>query len=527
MTHLAVLPPRQQPATASLPTAPTLLRFITCGSVDDGKSTLIGRLLADTGNIPDDQIATLSVDSRRFGTQGGHIDYALLLDGLAAEREQGITIDVAHRYFSTPRRAFIVADTPGHRQYTRNMATGASRADLAVVLVDARQGLLEQTRRHTLIVSLLGVREIVLAVNKMDLVDFSEAKFAEIETQYRDFVASLGANTVNVTAIPLCARESENVTIASSRMPWYNGPTLLAHLETVDVSAETGAATSNFRFPVQLTLRPDETFRGYAGTISAGTVAVGDKIVALPNGRSSVITRIVTATGDLPQAGAGQSVTLVLADALDISRGDMIVSARAPATVSDRIEARVLWSSETPLDPARDYLLKLGTATVPVRIDRPERGLSVTTGLLVPIDALAQNAIGDVTLSLNRAIALDLYTQSRETGGFILIDRQSNETVAMGLVLSASKSSWHASIPRLPAAQEGSLRSFAKALSWRVTGSIDTFCLAYLFTGNVTVAVSISGAEVATKLVLYYVHERAWARISFGLTKNKTSGRAP
>ncbi len=515
MNDIATLAPYAGTLPASLSTTPTLLRFITCGSVDDGKSTLIGRLLADTGNIADDQLSNLSSDSRRFGTQAGEIDYALLLDGLAAEREQGITIDVAHRYFATPRRSFIVADTPGHRQYTRNMATGASRADLAVVLVDARQGILEQTRRHTMIVSLLGVRELVLAVNKMDLVGFAQAPFDAIEADYRAFVATLGNVGVRVTAIPLCARDSENLTTSSGKMPWYQGPTLLRYLEEVEPEVES--ASKPFRFPVQMTLRPDETFRGYAGTIAAGTVSVGDRVTILPAGRTGTIARIATADGDLPSAEHGQSITLVLAEALDISRGDVIVAASHPGITADRIDARVLWSSDTPLDPSREYLLKLGTATVPARLDRPHKGLDVTTGRLAPIDALVQNAIGDISIRLDRSIALDTYADCKETGGFILIDRQSNETVAMGMVKSATKSSWREAVPKLPDAKEAGWRSLAKAVSWRITGSIDTFILAWLFTGSVKLAASIGGTEVLTKISLDYVHERAWARVPFGL----------
>jgi sulfate adenylyltransferase large subunit len=512
MTHLSAAAPALQEPESSASRPRGLLRFITCGSVDDGKSTLIGRLLADTGNIADDQIAALAADSRRFGTQDGAIDYALLLDGLAAEREQGITIDVAYRYFSTPRRAFIVADAPGHRQYTRNMATGASLAEMAVMLVDARQGVLEQTRRHTLIVALLGVREIALAVNKMDLVGYAQPAFAAIEAEYRAFAAPLG---LRVTAIPLCARDGENVTARSSRMPWHDGPTLLAHLETADVSAPAGAAA--LRFPVQLALRPDAEFRGCAGMVAAGSVAVGDAVVVLPSGQRSTVARIASADGDLARADAGQSVALVLADDLDVARGDMIASAARPAMLADRIEARVLWSSETPLDAARDYALKVGTATVPARLDAPTRGVDVATGASVPIAELALNAIGDVSVRLDRSVPLDAYESCRATGGFILIDRLSNETVAMGLVQSARQSR-RLALPSLPPSRERLWRSAAKAVTWRTAGSVGTFGFAWAFTHSVPVAASIIGFEVLTKVALYYVHERVWARVRNGLT---------
>ena len=523
MTHVTVPPPRTATAITSEGAAQRgLLRFITCGSVDDGKSTLIGRLLADTGNIAEDQVATLRADSRRFGTQGGQVDYALLLDGLAAEREQGITIDVAHRYFSTPRRSFIVADTPGHRQYTRNMATGASMADLAVVLVDARQGVLEQTRRHTLIVTLLGVRQLVLAVNKMDLVGYDPARFAAIDAEYRRFVASLDP-AVRVTSIPLCARDSQNLTSSSDQMPWYSGPTLLTVLETVDVGVSPGAG--GFRFPVQLALRPNAEFRGFAGQVAGGQVQVGDRVTILPSGEGTTVARIVTASGDVPGVVEGQSVTLVLADALDVARGDMIVGAGDPATVADRIEARVLWSSETPLDQAREYALKLGTATVAAKLQGTLRGVDVATGAVAPVDTLALNTLADVSIRLDRRLAVDLYAANRRTGGFVLIDTLSHETVAMGIVRGAARTGWLAGIPR---AQERVWRSVAKAVTWRLVGTFGTVLFAFLFTRDARIVVGIGGLEVLTKIALFYVHERAWARVPVGfVTRGDGSATRP
>ena len=499
---------------APLARPPGLLRFITCGSVDDGKSTLIGRLLADTGNIPTDQVAALAADSRRFGTQAGSLDYALLLDGLAAEREQGITIDVAHRYFATPHRSFIVADTPGHRQYTRNMATGASRADLAIILVDGRHGIVEQTRRHTLIVALLGVREVVLAVNKMDLVGFRQEAFDAIEAGFRAFTAGLDGPALRVTAIPLSARDGDNLVVPSTHMPWYGGPTLLEHLEHVDARPDDGI-TAPFRFPVQMTLRPDATFRGCAGTVVAGSVAVGDPVAILPGTRTTRVAEIHTPSGSRDRAETGAAITLVLADAVDVSRGDMIVAADARPMVANRLDARLLWSADRPLDPAREYLVRLGTATAHARLDIPTHGIDVDTGHRVAIDGLGQNAIADVTLRLDRALTFDAYADCRATGGLILIDRETNETVAMGTI-SRVQPLVAAAVP-LPTRENG-LRSLAKAVSWRILGSIDTFGLAWLFTQNASIAAGISATEVATKLALYYGHERIWARISFGVS---------
>jgi len=405
-----------------------LLRFITCGSVDDGKSTLIGRLLYDSKRLFDDQLAALERDSRRHGTQGGRIDYALLLDGLAAEREQGITIDVAYRYFDTDKRKFIVADCPGHEQYTRNMATGASTADLAVVLVDARKGLLPQTRRHSFIASLLGIERIVLAVNKMDLVDYDPAVFAEIEAQYRALAAQLGL--ASVQAIPLSALEGDNLSTRSARMPWYAGPSLLEHLE--NVSLPTVAADVGLRLPVQWVNRPHQGFRGFAGTLSAGQAHPGDAVVVLPSGRRSRIARVIGPDGDLVQARAGQAVTLTLEDELDISRGDVIAAAGDPPEVADQFAAHLLWLDDAALLPGRPYWLKLGTRTVAASISEIKHRIDVNTQEHLAAKRLSLNEVGYCNLALDEAIAFAPYARERELGAFILIDRQTNATVGAG-----------------------------------------------------------------------------------------------
>lgn len=408
----------------------SLLRFITCGSVDDGKSTLIGRLLHDTRLLFDDQLAALDADSRRHGTQNGEIDFALLVDGLAAEREQGITIDVAYRFFGTEKRKFIVADCPGHEQYTRNMATGASTAALAVVLVDARKGLLTQTRRHSYIVSLLGIRHVLLAVNKMDLVDFDQAVFERIAGEYRELAAQLGIE--HVTAVPLSALHGHNLTERSAQTPWYHGPSVLEHLESVDT--ERSAAELGFRLPVQWVNRPNQDFRGFAGTIAAGTVRPGDEVVALPSGRRSQVRRIVTADGDLKVAGAGQAVTLTLADELDISRGDVIANAAQPAQVADQFAVHLLWMDTQPLLPGRSYWLKIGARTVSASITEIKHKVDVNSQAQLAAKHLELNEVAYCNLSLDQPIAFEAYLDNRELGSFILIDRQSHATVAAGTV---------------------------------------------------------------------------------------------
>ncbi len=405
-----------------------LLRFITCGSVDDGKSTLIGRLLHDTKLLLDDQLATLEADSLRHGTQNGQIDFALLVDGLQAEREQGITIDVAYRFFDTDRRKFIVADCPGHEQYTRNMATGASTADLAIVLVDARKGLLTQTRRHSYIVSLLGIRHVVLAVNKMDLVGYDEAVFARIVEDYRALAAQLGI--AHVTAIPLSALNGDNMLERSSRMPWYAGTTLLAHLETVDIADDR--ADPGLRMPVQWVCRPDQNFRGFAGTLVAGSVAPGDEIFALPSGRRSRVARVLGGDGDLARAVRGQAVTLTLEDEIDISRGDVIATASAPPQVADQFAAHLLWMGEQHLLPGRPYWLKIGARTVGASVTEIKHRVDVNTQEPLAAKSLELNEVGYCNLHLDQPVAFESYADNRELGAFILIDRQTNATVAAG-----------------------------------------------------------------------------------------------
>lgn len=410
----------------------SLLRFITCGSVDDGKSTLIGRLLYDSRMIFEDQLAALESDSRRHGTQGSEIDFALLVDGLAAEREQGITIDVAYRFFATETRKFIVADTPGHEQYTRNMVTGASTADLAVILVDARKGVLTQTRRHSYLAHLLGIRHLVLAVNKMDLVEYDEAVFERIVADYAVFAKSIGIEAF--TPIPISGFRGDNITTAPSpNTPWYKGPSLIRHLETVEVDATADQARP-FRMPVQWVNRPNHEFRGFAGLIAGGTVRVGDGVRVLPSGRTSRVSRIVTMDGDLELAVAGQSVTLVLADEIDCSRGSVIAAAEAPPEVSDQFEATLVWMAEAELVPGRAYWLKCGTQTVSATVQAPKYQVNVNSLEHLAAKTLELNAIGVVQLATDRRIVFEPYADSRTLGGFILIDRMTNATVAAGML---------------------------------------------------------------------------------------------
>ncbi len=421
--------PVREALTESTPRG--LLRFLTCGSVDDGKSTLIGRLLHDTKALFDDQLAALEKDSRRHGTTGGDIDFALLVDGLEAEREQGITIDVAYRFFATPRRSFIVADTPGHEQYTRNMATGASNAELAVLLVDARKGLMAQTKRHAAIVSLLGIRHVVLAVNKIDLVGFDKRRFEEISAAFDAFAARLDFRSV--VAIPLSARFGDNVTEASASTPWYRGRTLLAHLEAAAVAAEPAALP--FRFPVQYVNRRNHDFRGLAGTVASGRVVVGDEVVVASSGHASRVKRIVTFDGDRAGAETGDAVTLVLADALDVPRGEVLAHPKARPAVTTRFSARLVWMAQEPLASGRTLMMKIGSRTVPVAVTALKHGVAVDTLAEETVERLALNGIGVVEIEASAPIALDPYAQNHDTGGFILIDRFSNATVAAGMVI--------------------------------------------------------------------------------------------
>ncbi|WP_421738182.1 sulfate adenylyltransferase subunit CysN [Caulobacter sp.] len=408
----------------------SLLRFITCGSVDDGKSTLIGRLLYDSKMIFEDQMAALEADSRRVGTQGGAIDFALLVDGLAAEREQGITIDVAYRFFATDKRKFIVADTPGHEQYTRNMVTGASTADAAVILIDARKGVLTQTRRHSYLVSLLGIRHVVLAVNKMDLVGWDQTVFDRIVADYRAFADQIGLSVF--TPIPISGLGGDNMASKSQASPWYDGPILMDWLETVQVEDDLQAQP--FRMPVQWVNRPNLDFRGFSGLIASGVVKPGDRIRVLPSGRESKVDRIVTLPDDLPQAVAGQSVTLTLTDEIDISRGDLIVAADAPSPVAGQFEATVVWMDDEPLPPGRAYLLKIGARTVGASVTEIKHRVNVNTLERTAAKRLELNEIGLVNLSLDQPVPFEAYADNRELGGFILIDRISNRTVGAGML---------------------------------------------------------------------------------------------
>jgi len=407
----------------------SLLRFITCGSVDDGKSTLIGRLLYDSKMIFEDQLAALEADSKKMGTQGQNIDFALLVDGLAAEREQGITIDVAYRFFSTDRRKFIVADTPGHEQYTRNMVTGASTADLAIILIDARRGVLTQTKRHSFLVSLIGIKHVVLAINKMDLVNYSKDVFDRILGDYTSFASQLDIE--KIVPIPISALAGDNITEPSGNTPWYRGPTLMHHLETVEVAQRTLEAP--FRLPVQWVNRPNLDFRGFSGVIAGGTVHPGDLVKIMPSGRQSRVARVLI-DGDLPYATAGQSITLTLEDEVDCSRGDVICGAEAPAEVSDQFETTIVWMSDQPMLPGRPYLLKIATKTVSASVTTLKHKVNVNTLEQVPGRELELNEIGVCNISLDQPVAFDPYEQNRDTGGFILIDRISNETVGAGLI---------------------------------------------------------------------------------------------
>lgn len=409
----------------------SLLRFLTCGSVDDGKSTLIGRLLSDTKQIFEDQLAALEKDSRKHGTTGDDIDFALLVDGLEAEREQGITIDVAYRFFATPKRKFIVADTPGHEQYTRNMATGASTADLAIVLIDARQGVLRQTRRHSIIASLLGIWHIVLAVNKIDLVGFDKTVFDRIVADYDEFARELGF--VSVVPIPMSARFGDNVTSRSERTPWYSGPSLIEHLETVSV--DEAAVELPFRFPVQYVNRPNLDFRGFAGTIASGTVSQGDEVVVAKSGKASRVKRIVAQGGDLEQAVAGQAITLVLEDEVEVSRGNLLVSPAARPQVADQFAANIVWFDEQALLPGRSYVLRTETDQVSATVTELKYRVNVNDFAHEAAKSLDINEVGVCNLSTRAPIAFDPFAENRTTGAFILIDRITNATVGAGMIL--------------------------------------------------------------------------------------------
>ena len=414
----------------------SLLRFLTCGSVDDGKSTLIGRLLHDSQQIYDDQLAALKNDSEKMGTTGDAVDLALLVDGLQAEREQGITIDVAYRYFSTDKRKFIIADTPGHEQYTRNMATGASTCDLAVILIDARYGVQVQTRRHSFIASLLGIKHFVVAINKMDLVDYDQQVFEQIRADYQAFVDGLGERTIDF--VPLSALNGDNVVNASEQMPWYGGETLLNLLERAELAQDDDALPA--RLPVQYVNRPHLDFRGFCGTLAAGTLAVGDSVTALPSGKSSLVKSIVTYEGELPSAVTGQAITVTLEDEIDVSRGDMLVASDNKPFQARGAQAKVVWMGEQPMQPGQQYDLKLASKKNRATVTALEHRIDVNTLETQAVDALALNEVGQVTLSFAEPLVFDAYASIRDTGGFILIDRLTNVTVAAGMIASAVES---------------------------------------------------------------------------------------
>ena len=442
----------------------SLLRLLTCGSVDDGKSTLIGRLLYESDAVMGDQLEALKRDSRRFGTTGGDIDFSLLLDGLEDERQQKITIDVAYRFFATARRSFIVADTPGHEQYTRNMAIGASTADLAVLLVDARKGVLAQTRRHSQICALLGVRHIVLAVNKLDLVGFDRAVFEAIAADYAQFAAPL--DFASIMAIPLSARDGDNLTARSPQTPWYTGPSLIEHLETITV--DEAPEDAPLRFPVQWVSRPNGEFRGFAGTVASGSVRPGDPVRVMGATRTSRVREIVTFNGRLARAAAGDAVTLTLEDEIDLSRGDLLVHPEAPAEFADQFAAHLVWMKEEPLVPGRSYWLKLGTRTVSAAVTALKHRIDIETGAHVAARTLDLNDIGFCNLATTVPVAFDPYARSRATGGFILIDRLTQETAAAGVIdfalRRAANVHWHAST--VTPKQRSELKGHAPALLW-------------------------------------------------------------
>lgn len=506
----------------------SLLRFIACGSVDHGKSSLLGRLLFDAGLVLDDQIDALRKDTGQLTGPVEDLDFSLLFDGLAAEREQKITIDLAYRFFATETRKFIVADAPGHEQYTRNMATGASTADLALILVNAQSGLTQQTRRHALIAATLGVRHLVVAINKMDLAGYSQDTFETIESEFRKFSDKLGG--VSITFIPVSARGGDTVVKRSPHMDWYRGPTLLEKLETVDVTPR--AAHQAFRMAVQWVSRPTPDFRGYCGMIAGGEVRPGMEIIVQPSGQRTRIASIVTADGELDRASVGQSVTLTLTEDVDVSRGDLIADAAAPAEVSDRLNARIFWMGQNTLAPGGRYHIKLGTASAAASIAGPMQLIDLAHDAQVkPVDRLMTNEFGLCRLEIDRKLAADGYDRNRETGSFILIDAETHDTVAMGLIEAGVAPAAQARgdnesasarperyLYKLFGIDANHARSLAKTLSWRVMGSVVTFLVALLVTGNTAIASSIVVAEIAIKIAFYYFHERIWLLAPWGKT---------
>lgn len=505
-----------------------LLRFVACGSVDHGKSTLIGCLLYDSKQLFDDQIDALAVDSRKFGTQGEKLDFSLLLDGLAAEREQNITIDVAYRFFATAQRKFIVIDAPGHEEYTANMATGASVADLGLVLVAADGGLTRQLKRHLVILSLLGIRSVVLAVNKMDRVGWSAETYRTIEAEFREFATALGIDAI--VCIPIAANSGDNVVGRSQSMPWYNGPTLLEYLEQAEPTR--GSRPGPFRMSIQWVNRPSPDFRGYSGLITSGKVQVGMPVKIYPSGRSSRVARIVTFDGDLVDAAAGRSVTLTLADPVDASRGDLVAGIEQAPEIADEILTRVFWMSDAPLRPGQNYLLKLATSTATASVEPNLSVIDLDTRQLAEAASMARNEIGTCTFKLDRPIAVDRYADCKDTGSFILIDPETFDTVGMGCVERTCAprprwwrwswpASWRLKRKNPNAAKptrrsETHFRSLAKAMSWRATGSLDTFVVTFVITGSTKLAGSVAVTEIMTKVLIYYCHERIWAWVPWG-----------
>ena len=504
----------------------SLLRFITCGSVDDGKSTLIGRMLYEAGAVFDDQLSALDSDSRKFGTQGEAPDFALLVDGLSAEREQGITIDVAYRYFATQTRSFIVADTPGHEQYTRNMATGASTADLAIILVDARKGLLPQTRRHSFIVSLVGVRHVVVAVNKMDLVGYDAAVFERIANDYRAAVQSLGFASIRF--VPVAARDGENVMRPSAQMPWYDGPALLPYLESVAIT-RNAPADEGFVLPVQWVNRPDLDFRGYAGTPVAGRARVGDPVVALPSGRTSRVARLIGAAGEASQIAAGQAATVTLEDDIDISRGDVIAAVGTALPVSRGLKARLLWTGERAMLEGGQFLVKLATQSANATVEALHHSIDIEDFQPLPAQSLGMNGIGLVTLRFDRPLVSLPYARSHELGGFILIDRISNETVAFGFVEPAEGEIRQAvgEGGALAQTQRGILRivgrrgtpdrrAWLAGVSWRVLSTAGLFAAAFVLTANAAASLALAFGDILLRPGLRALHMRLWRKAPAG-----------
>jgi bifunctional enzyme CysN/CysC len=495
----------------------SLLRILTCGSVDDGKSTLLGRLLFDSHAVLDDQLAALDRDSKKFGTNGQARDFALLVDGLSAEREQGITIDVAYRYFSTPRRSFIVADTPGHEQYTRNMATGASTAELAIILVDARRGILPQTRRHSFIVSMVGVRHVVLAVNKMDLVRFDQATYDSIVSSYMEAVASLGFDSV--VPIPLCAREGDNIAALSPRTPWYHGSALLPYLEAVKIG-EAPDKAKRFHFPVQWVSRPNLDFRGYAGTVATGTVRVGDRVTVLPARQTTTVARIVTADGDLPAAGAGQAVTLTLANEIDISRGDVIVHEASVMRARKTMIVRLLWMGEQELHPGQTFVLKLGTSEANAEVVRLRHAVDIHSFQDRPAQALAMNGIAVADLRLDKAVTATIYARDRELGSFILIDRMTDQTVALGTVepdplKEANDNRRGGQLLRLVGKPGSAQRQyFLKTLGRKAVEAVVLFVVVAALAQSPWLALAVTTADLVLRPVADRVAAWVWAHLA-------------